>query len=62
MLEGFYDANQVFDIDEVSSTSGYAFTLGEGAILWKSVNHTCVARSTTEVEFIAHELAGQEVE
>ncbi|XP_075088082.1 secreted RxLR effector protein 161-like [Nicotiana tabacum] len=62
VLEGFYDANWVTDNDEVSSTSGYVFTLGAGAISWKSSKQTCIARSTMESEFIALELAGQEVE
>ena len=30
VLEGFCDANWISDNDEVSSTSGYVFTLGEG--------------------------------
>ena len=35
-LEGYCDANWVTDNDEVSSTSGYVFTLCGGAISWKS--------------------------
>ncbi|KAL0290771.1 UNVERIFIED_CONTAM: Retrovirus-related Pol polyprotein from transposon TNT 1-94 [Sesamum angustifolium] len=62
VLEGFCDANWVTDNDEVSSTSGYVFTLGGGAISWKSAKQTYIARSTMESEFIALELAGQEVE
>ncbi|KAL0413817.1 UNVERIFIED_CONTAM: Retrovirus-related Pol polyprotein from transposon TNT 1-94 [Sesamum radiatum] len=62
VLEGFSDANWVTDNDEVSSTSGYVFTLGGGAISWKSSKQTCIARSTMESEFIALELAGQEAE
>ncbi|KAL0292743.1 UNVERIFIED_CONTAM: Retrovirus-related Pol polyprotein from transposon TNT 1-94 [Sesamum radiatum] len=62
VLEGFSDANWVTDNDEVSSTSGYVFTLGGGAISWKSAKQTCIARSTMESEFIALELAGQEAE
>jgi len=61
-LEGFCDANWVSDNDEVSSTSGYVFTLGGGAISWKSAKQNCIARSTMESEFIAIELAGQEAE
>ncbi|KAL0331633.1 UNVERIFIED_CONTAM: Retrovirus-related Pol polyprotein from transposon TNT 1-94 [Sesamum angustifolium] len=60
--KGFCDANWVTDNDEVSSTSGYVFTLGGGAISWKSVKLTCIAGSTMESEFIALELAGQEAE
>ncbi|KAK4390233.1 Retrovirus-related Pol polyprotein from transposon TNT 1-94 [Sesamum angolense] len=47
---------------KVSSTSGYVFTLGGGAISWKSAKQTCIARSTVESEFIALELASQEAE
>jgi len=36
VLEGFCDANWVANNDEVSSTSGYVFTLGGGAVSWKS--------------------------
>ncbi|GMI95547.1 hypothetical protein HRI_003224000 [Hibiscus trionum] len=61
-LEGYCDANWVSDSDEVSSTSGYVFTLGGAAISWKSSKQTCIARSTIESEFIALDLAGQEVE
>ena len=38
------------------------FTLGAGAISWKSFKQTCIARSTMESKFTALELAGQEVE
>ncbi|KAL0291149.1 UNVERIFIED_CONTAM: Retrovirus-related Pol polyprotein from transposon TNT 1-94, partial [Sesamum radiatum] len=62
MLEGFCDAKWATDNDEVGSTSGYDFTLGGGAISWKSAKQTCVARSTMEFEFIALELVGQEAE
>ena len=61
-LEGYCDANWVTDNDEVSSTSGYVFTLCGGAISWKSSKQTCIARSTMESEFIALDLAGQEAE
>ncbi|KAL0290030.1 UNVERIFIED_CONTAM: Retrovirus-related Pol polyprotein from transposon TNT 1-94 [Sesamum angustifolium] len=56
VLEGFCDANWVTDNDEVSSTSGYVFTLDGGAISWKSAKQTCIARSTMESEYIALEL------
>ncbi|KAL0350117.1 UNVERIFIED_CONTAM: Retrovirus-related Pol polyprotein from transposon TNT 1-94 [Sesamum radiatum] len=62
VLEGFCDANSVTDNDEVSSTSGYVFTLGGGAISWKYAKQTCIARSIMESEFIALKLAGQEAE
>ncbi|KAA0033056.1 Retrovirus-related Pol polyprotein from transposon TNT 1-94 [Cucumis melo var. makuwa] len=53
---------KIIDNDEVNSTSGYVFLLGGGAISWKSVKQTCIARSTMESEIIALELAGQEAE
>ena len=62
MLEEFCDANWVCDNDKVSSTSGYVFTLGGGAISWNSAMHTCIAQSNMEAGFIALELAGQEAE
>jgi len=52
----------VFDNVEVSSTSSYVSTLGEGVVLWKSAKQTYIAPSIMEAEFIALELAGQEVE
>jgi hypothetical protein len=32
MLEGYSDANWISDIDQIYATSGYAFTLGGGAL------------------------------
>ena len=55
VLEGFSDANWIFDSDEMKSTSGYVFTLGGGAVSWKSSKQTCITRSTMEAEFIALE-------
>ena len=62
VLEGFSDANWVTDNDEINSTSGYIFTLGGGAVSWKSRKQSCTASSTMESEFIALELAGNEAE
>ena len=60
MLQGCCDANWVSDNDEVSSTSGYVFTLGGGAVSWKSTKQ--IARSTMEVKFIVLELVDQGAE
>lgn len=62
VLEAFCDVNWVTYNDKVSSTSGYVFTIGGGAISWKSTKQTCIARSTMESDFIALELASQEAE
>ncbi len=62
VLEGYSDANWISDSDETKSTSGYIFTLGGGAVSWKSSKQTIIARSTMESEFIALEMAGSEAE
>ena len=53
MLEGYSNANWISGSDEIKSTSGYIFTLGGGAVSWKSFKQTCIARSTMEYELIA---------
>ena len=62
VLEGYYDANWISDTKDSKSISGYLFTLGGGAVSWKSSKQTCIARSTVESEFIALDKAGEEVE
>ena len=37
----------------IKSTSGYVFTLGSGAISWRSIKQSCIADSTMEVEYVA---------
>nr|KYP60060.1 Retrovirus-related Pol polyprotein from transposon TNT 1-94 [Cajanus cajan] len=34
ILEGYNDANWIFDSDETKSASDYVFTLGDGVIAW----------------------------
>ena len=46
----------------VQPTSGYVFTVGGGAVSWKSSKQTCIARSTMEAEFIALDKADEEAE
>ena len=62
LLEGYCDAAWISDNNETNSTSGYIFTLGGGAISWKSSKQTCNARSTMESEFVALENACTEAE
>jgi len=62
VLEGYNDANWISDSNETKITSGYVFTLGGGAITWKSVRQTIIARSPMEFEFLALEMADSEVE
>ncbi|CAA0829056.1 cysteine-rich RLK (RECEPTOR-like protein kinase) 8, partial [Striga hermonthica] len=50
---GYSDSDFHSDRDESKSTSGYVFTLGGGAISWRSAKQKCVADSTMEAEYIA---------
>ena len=43
MLEGYIDANGISDLDKIKSTSSYVFTLGGGAVAWKSSKQTVIA-------------------
>jgi hypothetical protein len=62
VLEGFSDANWISDADELKATSGYAFTLGGGAVSWKSCKQTIITRSTMEAELAALDTATVEAE
>nr|KYP36589.1 Retrovirus-related Pol polyprotein from transposon TNT 1-94 [Cajanus cajan] len=62
VLEGYSDANWISDSDETKSTSYYVFTLGGGAISWRSVRQSIIARSTMESEFVALEMTSTEAE
>ena len=62
VLEGYSDANWIYDMKDTKSTSGYVFTHGGAAVSWKSSKQTCIAISTMEYEFIALDKAGEEVE
>ena len=48
ILEGYSDANWIFDTKDTKPTNGYVFTLGGAAVSWKSSKETCIARSTME--------------
>ncbi|KAK6148066.1 hypothetical protein DH2020_018978 [Rehmannia glutinosa] len=50
VLEGYSDASWISDSKDSYSTSGYIFTIGGGAVSWKSTKQTCIARSTMEFE------------
>lgn len=62
VLEGYSDANWISGSTDSKSTSGYVFTIGGGAVSWKSSKQTCIARSTMESEFIALDKAAEEAE
>ncbi|XP_074297253.1 secreted RxLR effector protein 161-like [Silene latifolia] len=53
VLEGYSDASWITNIEDHSSTSGWVFLLGGGAISWASKKQTCITTSTMESEFVA---------
>ena len=48
------------DLESIKSTSGYVFTLGDGAISWRSVKQSSFAYSSMEAEYIAASEAAKE--
>ncbi|CAM8983199.1 unnamed protein product [Rhodiola kirilowii] len=60
VLEGYTDASWITNLEDHSSTSGWVFLLGGGAISWASKKQTCITSSTMESEFIAFAAAGKE--
>ena len=62
VLEGYIDANWISNVKDSKSHSGYVFTLGGGAISWKSSKQTVIDKSKMETEFIALDKCGEEVE
>ena len=62
VLEDYCDANWISDADEIYATSGYVFSLGGGAISWKSCKQTLLTRSTMDVELTALDIATVEAE
>ncbi|GJT62681.1 zinc finger, CCHC-type containing protein [Tanacetum coccineum] len=53
VLEGYSDASWINHVEDSSSTSGWVFLLGGGAISWVSKKQTCITGSTMESEFVA---------
>nr|GEU89080.1 ribonuclease H-like domain-containing protein [Tanacetum cinerariifolium] len=51
VIEGYNDANWIYDIKDSRSTSGYVFTLGGGTISWKYSKQIIIAKSTMDSEF-----------
>ncbi|GJX86537.1 zinc finger, CCHC-type containing protein [Tanacetum coccineum] len=62
VLEGYTDASWISNSEDNSSTSGWVFLFGGGAISWASKKQTCITGSTIESEFVALAVAGKEAE
>ena len=57
---GYADSDFQSSLESRKSTSGYVFTLGGGAVSWRSVKQKCVADSTMEAEYVAATEAAKE--
>ncbi|GKC37235.1 zinc finger, CCHC-type containing protein, partial [Tanacetum coccineum] len=62
VLEGYTVASWISNTKDNSSTSGWVFLLGGGAISWASKKQTCITGSTMESEFVDLAAAGKEAE
>ncbi|GJZ24801.1 hypothetical protein Tco_0562260, partial [Tanacetum coccineum] len=62
VLEAYSDASWINHVKDSSSTSGWVFLLGGGAMSWASKKQTCITSSTMESEFVALTSVGKEVE
>ncbi|GJX55267.1 zinc finger, CCHC-type containing protein [Tanacetum coccineum] len=62
VLKGYSDASWINHIKDLSSTSGWVFLLGGGAISWASKKQTCITVFSIESKFVALAAAGKEAE
>ncbi|GJZ04202.1 zinc finger, CCHC-type containing protein [Tanacetum coccineum] len=62
VLDGYTNASWINNTKENSSTSGWVFLLGGGAISWDFKKQTCITGLTMKSEFVALAAAGKEVE
>ncbi|XP_074377417.1 secreted RxLR effector protein 161-like [Apium graveolens] len=58
---GYTDSDFQTDKNKRKSTSGCVFTLGGGAVIWRSVKHKCIVDSIMEAEYVATSEAAKEV-
>jgi hypothetical protein len=57
----YSDVNWISDTKDSKSTSGYIFTMGRAAVLWKLSKKTCITRTIIELKFIVLDKAEKEV-
>ena len=62
VLEGYSDASWIAMNSGSYGVTGYVFTLGGGAVAWRSVKQTILSRSTFEAELCALDITGLEAE
>ena len=59
-VQGYTDSDFQSDIDDRKSISGFVFTLGKGAISWRSCMQDTTADSTTKAEYVVASEAAKE--
>ena len=52
-LIGYSDSDWAGSIDDMKSTSGYAFLFGSNIYSWLSKKQSVVAQSTAEAEYVS---------
>jgi len=52
-LQGYFDSDWAWPLDDMKNTSGYCFNFGSGMFSWSSKKQEIVAQSTAEAKFIA---------
>ncbi|GJV23605.1 hypothetical protein Tco_1376300 [Tanacetum coccineum] len=62
VLEGYSDASWITNLEDHTSTIGWVFLLGGGAISWALKKLTCITDSKMKSAFIALAAAGKEAE
>ncbi|KAM6562912.1 hypothetical protein CsatB_022910 [Cannabis sativa] len=58
---GYTDSDFQASLEDRKSTSGMVFTLGGGAVVWRSAKQTSISDSTMEAEYIAAAEAAKEL-
>ncbi|CAI5466330.1 unnamed protein product [Closterium sp. Yama58-4] len=61
VLTGHCDSSYADDAETHRSTQGYCFSLGSGAVSWRSTRSSSVSTSTAEAEIYAGAMAAQEL-
>nr|GEU61133.1 zinc finger, CCHC-type [Tanacetum cinerariifolium] len=62
VILGHTDASWINNTEDNSSTSGWVFLFGDGAISWAFKKQTCITGSTIESVFVVLVVAGKEAE
>ncbi|CAI7874628.1 unnamed protein product [Closterium sp. NIES-54] len=61
LLTGHYDSSYTDDVETQRSTQGYFFSLGAGAVSWRSTRSSSVASSSAEAEIYTGAMAAQDL-